>query len=321
MKYLKTFEEISPEYIQSKIAGKPDSPQKDRLQKAADDKKEMRTREENQKKSQQQEQERMKNPEYAMSKQLAQKRNQLADSFTNQKLNLYFAPMNLESGTVLDGGKGCFEISCSFRIGDDDSDGFAGYSWYDNLDSFEDASAEIGPFLGAIMFEGGNSREYNDYKRVEGLEVQIEDTRDSQIQFIITKDGIQVLVEGIRMMESVTGEVSEDFEYEKIESFRGVKLVGMDAASKNKLANFIKQYASGATTGNNNLKVNGAQMPVFGKDFNYEKFKPLDLKDTQIKLTDLPQHSEPVQTTANKEESEAPEKLGDKVKSFLGFKK
>ena len=86
MKHLKTFEEISPEYIQGKIAGKPDSPQKDRLQNAANNKINARTREENQKKSQQEEEERMKNPEYVKRKELRKKRNKLTSYFRYEKL-------------------------------------------------------------------------------------------------------------------------------------------------------------------------------------------------------------------------------------------
>jgi hypothetical protein len=311
MKHLKTFEEISPEYIQGKIAGKPDSPQKDRLQKAADDKKEMRAREENQKKSQEQEQERMKSPEYAMSKQLAQKRKQLADDFRDEKLKLYFAPMSNSKPLVID-GKGCFEISCNFLIGEYDPAQGGGLL------------PEMSPFSGCIVLKEGNYGSFNNYKNLEGPEVIINSHEfrvENRIEFIITKEGIQVLEWGIEAMQTLSGKISTNFEYEKSESFTEVKLVGMDLASKNKLANFIKQYASGATTGNNNLKVNGLQMPVFDKDFNYGKIKPLDLKHTEPELSDLPQHSEPVQTTANKDETESPEKLGDKVKSFLGFKK
>jgi hypothetical protein len=276
MKHLKTFEEISPEYIQGKIAGKPDSPQKDRLQNAANSKINARTWEENQKKSQQQEEERMKNPEYVKSKQLAQKRNKLADDFRDEKLKLYFAPMSNSKPIVLD-DKGCFEITCDFLIGDYDSDGYAEYAWHDlGTDSFENTKQEFGPFLGSIVLEEGNYGSFNNYKRVEGLEVYFNRVRDKKIDFIITKEGIQVF--GIEKMKTLTGEISRNFESSRSEPFTEIKLVGMDAASKNKLANFIKQYGSDATTGNNNLKINGVQMPVFGKDFDYKKFKPLDLK-------------------------------------------
>ena len=334
MKHLKTFEEISPEYIQGKIAGKPDSPQKDRLQNAANNKINTRTQEENQKKSQQQEEERMKNPEYVKRKELGKKRNQLASDFRREKLKLYFAPMKNSKpiasvpnwSAILD-GQGCFEIYCDFLICDYDSDGYAGYAWHDlGTDSFENTKKEFGPFLGSIVLEEGNYGSFNDYKRVEGLEVFFNRVREHKIEFIITKEGIQVLGDGIEKMKTLTGEISTDFEYEKSESFTGVKLVGMDAASKNKLANFIKQYASGATTGNNNLKVNGLQMPVFGKDFNYEKFTQLDLKHNPEIDPNIPTEPETVQTTSNKDETtvnkdEAPETLGGKVKSFFGFNK
>jgi len=323
MKHLKTFEEISPEYIQGKIAGKPDSPQKDRLQNAANDKIFSRTREENQKKSQQQEEERMKSPDYAKAKQLAQKRDQLAGDFRYEKLKLYFAPMSNSKPVVLE-GKGCFEITCNFLIGDYDPEQGGGLL------------PEMSPFSGCIVLEEGNYGSFNNYKMLEGPEVVIDrQEKNNRIEFIITKEGIQVLEYGIEGMQTLSGKISTNFEYEKSESFTGVKLVGMDAASKNKLANFIKQYASGANTGNNNLKVNGLQMPVFDKDFTYEKSKPLDLKHTEPKLTDLPEHSEPVQTTANKDEKTAPvqttakkdespetnKTLGGKVKSFFGFNK
>jgi hypothetical protein len=320
MKYLKTFEEISPEYIQSKIAGKPDSPQKDRLQNAANIKIHTRTQEENQKKSQQQEEEMMKNPEYVRRKELREKRNKLASDFRYEKLKLYFAPMNNSKPIILE-DQGCFEISCDFLIGDYDSDGYAGYAWHDlGTDSFENTKKEFGPFLGSIELEEGNYGSFNNYKRIEGPEVVINRQRDNKIEFIITKEGIQVFGAGIEKMKTLTGKISTSFEYEEAESFTGLKLVGMDAASKNKLANFIKQYASGATTGNNNLKVNGLQMPVFDKDFTYEKFTPLDLKHNPEIDPNIPTEPEPetVQTTANKDE--APETLGGKVKSFLGFK-
>lgn len=309
MKHLKTFEEISPEYIQGKIAGKPDSPQKDRLQNAANDKIFARTREENQRKSQQQEEERMKSPEYVNRKELAQKRNKLAGDFRYEKLKLYFAPMNNSKPIVLE-GKGCFEITCNFLIGEYDPEQGGGLP------------TEMSPFSGCIVPKEGNYGSFNNYDRIEGPEVIINRPKfrnENRIEFIITKEGIQVLEYGIEGMQTLSGKISTSFEYEKAESFTEVKLVGMDAASKNKLANFIKQYASGANTGNNNLKVNGLQMPVFDKDFTYEKSKPLDLKHTEPELSDLPEHSEPVQTTVNKDE--APETLGGKVKSFFGFNK
>ena len=316
MKHLKTFEEISPEYIQGKIAGKPDSPQKDRLQNAANNKIFARTREENQKKSQQEEEERMKNPEYVKSKQLAQKRNKLAGDFRYEKLKLYFAPMNNSKPIVLE-GKGCFEITCNFLIGEYDPEQGGGLP------------TEMSPFSGCIVPEEGNYGSFNNYKMLEGPEVIINRPKfrnENRIEFIITKEGIQVLEYGIEGMQTLSGKISTSFEYEKAESFTEVKLVGMDAASKNKLANFIKQYASGATTGNNNLKVNGLQMPVFGKDFNYEKFTQLDLKHNPEIDPNIPTEPETVQTTSNKDETtvnkdEAPETLGGKVKSFFGFNK
>ena len=345
MKHLKTFEEISPEYIQGKIAGKPDSPQKDRLQNAANNKINARTREENQKKSQQEEEERMKNPEYVKRKELRKKRNKLTSYFRYEKLKLYFAPMNNSKPIVLEGSdNGCFKITCNFLIGDYDSDGQAGYAWHDlRIDDIMYSEAEFGPFLGSIVLEEENYG--SDYKR-EGPEVVINRQRDNEIEFIITKEGIQLLSSGIEKMKTLTGKISTNFEYDKAESFTEVKLVGMDAASKNKLANFIKQYASGANTGNNNLKVNGLQMPVFGKDFTYEKFKPLDLKYNPEIVPNIPTEPETVQTTANKDETpektankdetpekttnkdektankdESPETLGGKVKSFFGFNK
>lgn len=326
MKHLKTFEEISPEYIQGKIAGKPDSPQKDRLQDAANKMIRTRTEEENQKKLQQQEEERMKNPEYVKSKELAQKRRKLASDFQNERLKLYFAPMSNSKPIVIN-DQGCFEITCNFLIGDNDSDGYAGYAWYDlYIDDAMYSKSEFGPFLGSIVLNEANYGAFNNYKRVEGPEAIINKQEDNKIEFIITKEGIQLLSSGIEKIETLTGEISEEFEYEKSESFTEVKLVGMDAASKNKLANFIKQYASGANTGNNNLKVNGLQMPVFGKDFNYEKFKPLDLKYNPEIVPNIPTEPETVQTPENKDKSpenkdKSPETLGGKVKSFFGFNK
>jgi hypothetical protein len=323
MKYLKKFEEVSPEYIQGKIAGKPDSPQKDRLQKAANKMTSDREFEENQKKSKQQEEERMKSPEYAKAKELANKRFKLADDFRDEKLKLYFAPISGESVE----GKGCFELSCKFLISTD----CAGYDWYDlSRDSFEHPKEEFAPFLGSIVLEEGNFGEFNNYKRIQGPEVLIKSPRENYIEFIITKEGIQILGDGIGKMETISGKIANSFEYDKAKSFTGLKLVGMDAASKNKLANFIKQYASGANTGNNNLKVNGLQMPVFNKNFTYEKFEPLDLKHNSEIDPNIPTEPEQVQTTAKKDESpeskkdESPESkktLGGKVKSFLGFGK
>lgn len=319
MKYLKKFEEVSPEYIQGKIAGKPDSPQKDRLQKAANKMTSDREFEENQKKLKQQEEERMKSPEYAKAMELRKKRKQLSGDFREEELKLYFAPISGESVE----GKGCFELSCKFLIGDYDSDGYAGYAWHDlSRDSFEHPKEEFAPFLGSIVLEEGNYGEFNDYKRVQGPEVLIKSPRENYIEFIITKEGIQILGDGIGKMETLSGKIANSFEYDKAKSFTGLKLVGMDAVSKNKLANFIKQYASGANTGNNNLKVNGLQMPVFNKNFTYEKFEPLDLKHNSEIDPNIPTEAEQVQTTANKDESpETKKTLGGTVKSFLGFGK
>ena len=271
---------------------------------------------------------------------MRKKRNKLASDFRYEKLKLYFAPMNNSKPIVLEGSdKGCFKITCNFLIGDYDSDGEAGYAWHDlRIDDIMYSKSEFGPFLGSIVLEEGNYGSFNDYKR-EGPEVIINRQRDNEIEFIITKEGIQLLSSGIEKIKTLTGKISTDFEYEKVESFTEVKIVGMDAASKNKLANFIKQYASGANTGNNNLKVNGLQMPVFGKDFTYEKFKPLDLKYNPEIVPNIPTEPETVQTTANKDEKTAPvqttankdekttnkdkspETLGGKVKSFFGFNK
>lgn len=308
MKYLKTYEEISPEYIQGKIAGKPDSPQKDRLQDAANKMIRTRTEEEQSKKYQQAEEEKMKNPGY-------KKRIQLCDDLKSKELKLLFSVDNSDPAEPGDTAtKECFELSCKFKFGHLNPEDFY-------LDS------EFAPLIGEMeITKKGNYGYYNNYKATPGPEVAITNDGDLTFGLIITKDGIQLFEDSISSMKEIEGKISLSFEHEKAYKFVGLKLVGMDLASKNTLATFIKQYVSETTTGNNNLKVNGIQIPVFEKDFTVEKYSPLNLVPTPLdKLkallppTKLTISNEPVNTT--EEPKTQKETIGGKIKSFLGFEK
>lgn len=245
----------------------------------------------NQGKKYQQQEERMKNPGY-------KKRIQLCSDLEGETLKLFFSVDNSDPAEPGDTAtEECFELPCKFKFGHLNPEDFY-------LDS------EFAPLIGEMAItKKGNYGYYNDYKKTLGPEVQI--TNVLKFGIIITKDGIQLFKDSISSMKEIEGKISLSFEYENAYKYKGLKLVGMDLASKNTLATFIKQYASETTTGDNNLKVNGIQIPVFEKDFTREKYSPLNLVPTPLdKLKAL------LPPTELKKET-----IGGKIKSFLGFEK
>jgi len=262
MKYLKTYEELSPEYLARK-AGDRDTPQKQRIGAAADKLINQRNQEEADRKRKAEEEERLKDPIYKQNKELAQKRYSLAKNFSNEVLNFYFTPNSFEIEDE-DNQLPYFINKAHFVVGEYAEELYD--LWHRNNYSY---NYDEVPFRGAILLGGDDSGSGGTFER-----------RDNTLFIEINKDGL--IIEENDFNEGTY----YDGEEERGRIFSGVRLVGMDLASKNKLANFIKQYIPEATCGNGNLKVSTynvdrpsekkapvKQMPVSGKDFGAENYK------------------------------------------------
>jgi len=274
MKYLKTYEELSPEYLNKK-AGDRDTPQKERIGAAADKMINKRNEEEAYKKRQAEEEERLKDPIYKQNKELDSKRYSLASQFRDEKLNFYF---------TTEGNEGCFLNRVEFIIGRLADDYYDFYYFHMGLEEPVDEKDQ--PFISVIRpddelsgyWGSDNERVSRDTSlgTIDGWKGD-----DSRFDIMINKDGIIVLKNTIESMKKFHGQHYDsytDYEEGRFKKFEGVKLVGMDLASKNKLANFIKQYIPEATCGPGKLQINGIEMPVLDKHFTQKKCKPLELK-------------------------------------------
>jgi hypothetical protein len=279
MKYLKTYEELSPEYLVGK-AGNRNTPQEQRIGTAADNMINQRNQEENYKKKKAEEEERLdpllKDPIYKQNKELSQKRYSLAKEFSDEKLNFYFTSEEIE---------GCFLNRVEFIIGELANNKYNLWDWYDLELGFDEKHQ---PFIGRFntadeidspSFQGVWSKNYNIHIGSIATSFNNFEKEEAPFEIMINKEGIIILKKSIENdFKATYYESWQGYNDGESKKFEGVKLVGMDLVSKNKLANFIKQYIPEATCGNGKLKVNGIEMPVLEKDFTEENCKPLQLK-------------------------------------------